>query len=276
MPQQQEQQREEVASPSPPPPTRGSPSSTPPPAISANNFKSLTSKGSFKNSLRMSRRGHSMKIDSHHQQAGVPPAVSAAAAFNFDQMHNTIDNIEASAEVPKKSSRSKHVTDMSSAEAIHVASSAAANGKAIEAAGINSSNGKLVASEAAGVPSGGNPVKKEKYKSLWGKVGKHGLMQAAASKNQDSASSSSSTGSASNRNKRGSATNSGWDQVLQPIMQKQRASETMHYNYHAQQVQMGSASMGSGWTGANMECDCGEDSCPRCNLLLSMGDDQQW
>ena len=215
-----------------------------------------------------------MKIDSHHQQAGVPPAVSAAAAFNFDQMHNTIDNIEA-AEVPKKSSsRSKHVTDMSSAEAIHVAASAAANGKAIEAAG-NSSNGKLVASEAAGVPSGGNPVKKEKYKSLWGKVGKHGLMQAAASKNQDSASSSSSTGSASNRNKRGSAS-SGWDQVLQPIMQKQRASETMHYNYHAQQVQMGSASMGSGWTGANMECDCGEDSCPRCNLLLSMGDDQQW
>ena len=219
-----------------------------------------------------------MKIDSsHHQQA--------PAAFNFDQMHNTIDNIEAStAEVPKKSSssRSKHVTDMSSAEAIHVATSASANGKAIEvAAGNNShsSNGKLVA--AASSSGGGNPDKKVKYKSLWGKVGKHGLMQAAASKtsqNQDSASSgSSSTGSASNRNKRGSAgTSSGWDQVLQPIMQKQRASETMHYNYHAQQVQMGSASTGSGWTGANMECDCGEDTCPRCNLLLSMGDDQQW
>ena len=165
-----------------------------------------------------------MKIDSsHHQQA--------PAAFNFDQMHNTIDNIEAStAEVPKKSSssRSKHVTDMSSAEAIHVAASAAANGKAIEvAAGNNShsSNGKLVAA-ASSSGGGGNPDKKVKYKSLWGKVGKHGLMQAAASKtsqNQDSASSgSSSTGSASNRNKRGSATTSGWDQVLQPIMQKQR------------------------------------------------------
>lgn len=227
----------------------------------------------------MSRRGHSsMKIDSsHHQQA--------PAAFNFDQMHNTIDNIEAStAEVPKKSSssRSKHVTDMSSAEAIHVATSASANGKAIEvAAGNNShsSNGKLVA--AASSSGGGNPDKKVKYKSLWGKVGKHGLMQAAASKtsqNQDSASSgSSSTGSASNRNKRGSATTSGWDQVLQPIIQKQQQQQSYgHYNYHAQQVQMGSASTGSGWTGANMECDCGEDTCPRCNLLLSMGDDQQW
>lgn len=228
----------------------------------------------------MSRRGHSsMKIDSsHHQQA--------PAAFNFDQMHNTIDNIEASTvEVPKKSSssRSKHVTDMSSAEAIHVAASAAANGKAIEvAAGNNShsSNGKLVAA-ASSSGGGGNPDKKVKYKSLWGKVGKHGLMQAAASKtsqNQDSASSgSSSTGSASNRNKRGSATTSGWDQVLQPIMQKQQQQQSYgHYNYHAQQVQMGSASTGSGWTGANMECDCGEDTCPRCNLLLSMGDDQQW
>lgn len=220
-----------------------------------------------------------MKIDSsHHQQA--------PAAFNFDQMHNTIDNIEASTvEVPKKSSssRSKHVTDMSSAEAIHVAASAAANGKAIEvAAGNNShsSNGKLVAA-ASSSGGGGNPDKKVKYKSLWGKVGKHGLMQAAASKtsqNQDSASSgSSSTGSASNRNKRGSATTSGWDQVLQPIMQKQQQQQSYgHYNYHAQQVQMGSASTGSGWTGANMECDCGEDTCPRCNLLLSMGDDQQW
>ena len=229
----------------------------------------------------MSRRGHSsMKIDSsHHQQA--------PAAFNFDQMHNTIDNIEASTvEVPKKSSssRSKHVTDMSSAEAIHVAASAAANGKAIEvAAGNNShsSNGKLVAAASSSGGGGGNPDKKVKYKSLWGKVGKHGLMQAAASKtsqNQDSASSgSSSTGSASNRNKRGSATTSGWDQVLQPIMQKQQQQQSYgHYNYHAQQVQMGSASTGSGWTGANMECDCGEDTCPRCNLLLSMGDDQQW
>ena len=221
-----------------------------------------------------------MKIDSsHHQQAGVNPA----AAFNFDQMHNTIDNIEASAEVPKKSSsRSKHVTDMSSAEAIHSAS--AANGKAIEAAGgSHSSNGKLVHAASEPAASSGKPDKKVKYKSLWGKVGKHGLMQAAAAskttQNQDSASSgSSSTGSASNRNKRGSAsTKSGWDQVLQPIMQKQQASETYQYNsYHAQQVQMGSASLGSGWTGANMECDCGEDSCPRCNLLLSMGDDQQW
>lgn len=68
---------------------------------------------------------------------------------------------------------------------------------------------------------------------------------------------------------RNSMASSGWDQVLNPLLQKQRAN----YSYHAQQVQIGSASAGSGWTGDNMECDCGEDSCPRCNLMLNMGMD---
>ena len=51
---------------------------TPPsPNTSAN---TVTSKGSIKN--KMSRRGHTMKID---QQA--------SSSFNFDQMHTTIESI---------------------------------------------------------------------------------------------------------------------------------------------------------------------------------------
>ena len=121
------------------------------------------------------------------------------------------------------------------------------------------------------------PAKSAKYKKLWGKVGKHGMMQAAAAAttsgtNADSSGSSASSGG---RNDKKKAT-SGWDQLLNPVLQKQRAREA-NYHFHVQQVQLGEAVAGSGWTGANMECDCGEDSCPRCNLLLSMDDPSaQW
>ena len=121
------------------------------------------------------------------------------------------------------------------------------------------------------------PTFKVKYKSLWGKVGKQGMMQAAAEKADSS--SSSSAGSRSKKQP------TGWDQLMKPLMQQQRAQAEaaaqsqaqqqtyQQYSYqHTQQVQMGSASAGSGWSGANMECDCGEDTCPRCNLLLAMGD----
>ena len=102
-------------------------------------------------------------------------------------------------------------------------------------------------------------------------------MQAAAEKADSS--SSSSAGSRSKKQP------TGWDQLMKPLMQQQRAQAQaatqpqaqqqtyQQYSYqHTQQVQMGSASAGSGWSGANMECDCGEDTCPRCNLLLAMGD----
>ena len=61
------------------------------------------------------------------------------------------------------------MTDMSS-EAIHAV---AANGKTSEA------NGKSAKAAAA---SAGALNSKKNYKSLWGKVGKHGLMTAAAEK----------------------------------------------------------------------------------------------
>lgn len=121
-------------------------------------------------------------------------------------------------------------------------------------------------------PASAPPVAKSaKYKKLWGKVGKHGMMKAAeAAGTNDSASTAS--GSTSSKKK----AKSGWDQLLNPVMQKQRAREA-NYHFHVQQVQLGEACAGSGWTGANMECDCGEDSCPRCNLLLSMDDPSaQW
>ena len=100
-------------------------------------------------------------------------------------------------------------------------------------------------------------------------------MQAAAEKADSS--SSSSAGSRSKKQP------TGWDQLMKPLMQQQRAQaqaatqpliqqQTYQQYQHTQQVQMGSASAGSGWSGANMECDCGEDTCPRCNLLLAMGD----
>ena len=120
------------------------------------------------------------------------------------------------------------------------------------------------------------PAKSAKYKKLWGKVGKHGMMQAAAAAttNADSSSSASSGGRGNDNKKKAT---SGWDQLLNPVLQKQRAREANYQHYHYQQVQLGEAVAGSGWTGANMECDCGEDSCPRCNLLLSMDDPTaQW
>lgn len=132
-------------------------------------------------------------------------------------------------------------------------------------AAVSKNGSKMVATESGG---GG---KSAKYKSLWGKVGKHGMLQAAAaaaSTNATNSAETSSTSSAGSRSKKTPAS-SGWDQVLTPLIHKQRAQ----YTYHAQQVQMGAAVAGSGWTGANMECDCGEDSCPRCNLMLNMGMD---
>ena len=120
------------------------------------------------------------------------------------------------------------------------------------------------------------PVKNAKYKKLWGKVGKHGMMKAAeAATTNDSSGGSSGSTSGSKKDKK----KSGWDALLNPVMQKQRQSmaREANYHFHVQQVQLGEACAGSGWTGANMECDCGEDSCPRCNLLLSMDDPSaQW
>merc|ERR1739844_413630 len=49
---------------------------------------------------------------------------------------------------------------------------------------VTESNG---ANNANSVPSSsnGNPLKKDRYKGLWGKVGKHGMDQAAAAKGVD-------------------------------------------------------------------------------------------
>ena len=91
----------------------------------------------------------------------------------------------------------------------------------------------------------------------------------------------------------------GWDQVLNPLIQKQRqerkrstqadqlssyysqqAAAAAAQQHHQQTAPVGGSYVYTGASGAGtVECDCGDDSCPNCNLLLqmSMGDSsQQW
>ena len=149
---------------------------------------------------------------------------------------------------------------------------------------VTESNG---ANNVPTVSSASNGNKKAKYKGLWGKVGQHGLSQAASRRPQanDEADNSSPAPSARVPSKK-------WDQVLTPLIQKQstqrdkklaKKQSKAEINYHMQQqqmqqaaVQMPYASAGGSYvfsetSGAGtVECDCGEDSCPNCNLLLQM------
>jgi len=99
-------------------------------------------------------------------------------------------------------------------------------------------------------------LKKERIKTLWGKVRKQGLLQAAAAKQHSGQSTSK------------------WDQVLAPLLKDQKGLEPVSVNYFKTTVG-GEAGGGSGFFGqpgnATMECDCGDDSCPQCNLMLNMG-----
>lgn len=108
-------------------------------------------------------------------------------------------------------------------------------------------------------------VKKERIKNLWGKVGKQGLLQAATVAKQPEG-----------------PPPTKWDQVLNPLMQQQQRrhdrtsamSPNPASSYYTPTVG-GEAGGGSGFYGqpgnATMECDCGDDSCPQCNLMLNMG-----
>ena len=149
---------------------------------------------------------------------------------------------------------------------------------------VTESNG---ANNVPTLSSASNGNKKGKYKGLWGKVGQHGLAQAAAKRPQanEEAQTSSPAPSARVPSKK-------WDQVLTPLIQKQNTTRDKklakkqskaEINYHMQQqqmqqaaVQMPYASAGGSYvfsetSGAGtVECDCGEDSCPNCNLLLQM------
>lgn len=108
-------------------------------------------------------------------------------------------------------------------------------------------------------------VKKERIKNLWGKAGKQGLMMQGAKQP--------SSGQLPTK----------WDQVLNPLLQKQRhergvvtgdLAASASTSYYSTTVG-GEAGGGSGFYGqpgnATMECDCGDDSCPQCNLMLNMG-----
>ena len=147
---------------------------------------------------------------------------------------------------------------------------------------VTESNG---ANNANSVPSSsnGNPLKKDRYKGLWGKVGKHGMDQAAAAKGGDGESRSTAPRLPANK----------WGQVLKQAKQQDskklaKKQSEAEINYHMQQQQMQqqqqqySGQMQNAATGGSyvfsetsgtgtVECDCGNDDCPNCNLLLQMG-----
>ena len=116
-------------------------------------------------------------------------------------------------------------------------------------------------------------VKKERIKNLWGKVGKQGMLQAAAARQP------SMTSSAVPLATQPQVQATMWDQVLNPLLQKQK-QERVVYGTDPAAIYLsttvgGEAGGGSGFYGqpgnTTMECDCGDDSCPQCNLMLNMG-----
>lgn len=136
--------------------------------------------------------------------------------------------------------------------------------------------------------------KKEKYRNLWGKVGKQGALVAATLGDQPSPAPVMASSSA----KVSSGTK--WDQVLNPLLKKHRAggsgdkkSSTSILFRKSSQLEMdvptavAAAYLQQDQPGAappthhqinymnapdnsTTQCDCGDDSCPFCNLLLNM------
>lgn len=106
-------------------------------------------------------------------------------------------------------------------------------------------------------------VKKDRIKTLWGKAGKQGAIQTTTT----------------DPNPLGVAPTK-WDQILNPMLQKQKQERLLVpgdpgvASYFNTTVG-GEVGSGSGFYGqpgnATMECDCGDDSCPQCNLMLNMG-----
>ena len=136
--------------------------------------------------------------------------------------------------------------------------------------GVAATNGNGSATGVKDDPT----VKKERIKNLWGKVGKQGMLQAAAARQPAMTSSSVPLPSQLQPQP---ASHAKWDQVLNPLLQKQ---ERVIYGADPAAIYLnatvgGEAGGGSGFYGqpgnATMECDCGDDSCPQCNLMLNMG-----
>ena len=225
-------------------PTPSQPSSSSQPSKDPSDWLALAA--SIKSKMSTRRSAHSAIVEAHS------PAASATSAhrrhhpkqpsqqhFDMTQLQHSISVLASEPEV-QKSPRTR------------IASTPAAT------------NGK----EAPSV--GGDPtVKKERIKNLWGKVGKQGMLQAAAAKQP------------------AAGLPPKWDQVLNPLLQKQKqermvfandpaaaAAAAAHAAYLSTTVG-GEAGGGSGFYGQpgnpTMECDCGDDSCPQCNLMLNMG-----
>lgn len=137
--------------------------------------------------------------------------------------------------------------------------------------------------------------KKERYRSLWGKVGKQApVLQPKAAGDVGESGPNTPTGSGPNPKKK-------WDMVLNPLVQRQKeksgkklsrkssqldatANYLLHQaeqqkqqqQHHQQQqhyMQQAMAQQINSMNAPNQsttQCDCGDDSCPFCNLMLNM------
>ena len=132
------------------------------------------------------------------------------------------------------------------------------------------------------LPSSSNGIKKEEYTRLWREVGKYGMAQVEATRGDEGETSE------LQANLR---TYVKWDQILNPLLQAQNKQQGMnlvrgksvsetHLDAQQQQgqqkCQTSNTTAGGSYvfretsSSGSVECDCGEDSCPSCNLLLRM------
>ena len=67
-------------------------------------------------------------------------------------------------------------------------------------------------------------------------------------------------------------------QQMASYYNQQAAAQAAAQQQQQQAAQVGGSYVYTGASGAGtVECDCGDDSCPNCNLLLQMSmGDQQW
>ena len=185
---------------------------------------------------------------SHHRSSGTRHHQKQSSQQHFDmtQIQHSISVLAAEPDV-QKSPRAR-ITSSSTT--------------------TNGSSNKEVSLTGNGDPG----IKKERIKNLWGKVGKEGMLRAAAAK-QPSATAS-------------QPAPTKWDQVLNPLLQKQKQAGIVFPGDPAAAAAYlhttvgGEAGGGSGFYGqpgnTTMECDCGDDSCPQCNLMLNMGSNGPW
>ena len=120
--------------------------------------------------------------------------VDSNAAFDMEQMQKSLDNTVNSQ--PRKSGGSSASNQQPRSKS-HRADNGSSNLEVADQDSVQVMSNTTTPAKNGSNSSSSKPDKKVKYKSLWGKVGKHGLAEAAKEKAAADSSSSSSTGSVS-------------------------------------------------------------------------------